>query len=446
MTIRPGRNLIRTLIAMLVISPIVFVIPVIKWLLIAVGLIAIAVAVFEYRRLRRSLDSVTVRRSVPKAVGRGRPFRVNWILERQGLDRDTKATVRGEWREYLPVDVEPAFVSRSFELTNDQSTVDFDAELTIPIRGEFSIGPTWLRVAGRFGILEAQRSFDVVDRVRVLPETYHSPDELLKDAGADRMLLDKPSQTRHHGVGTEFESLNEFRDGDDPRRIDWRTTARLRHLIVRRYQIERHRDVMIVLDCGRLMGADAGRGSKLDCAIDASLMVARVALQSGDRCGIALFDDQILGYLPPVSGVSSVGAIADSIYHVQTRWRESDFARMFATLQQRQSKRSLIVIVSDMVDAETTTRFRASLSRLARRHVVLFAALQTPVLEELISAPSENSLDTSRKAVTYRLLREREQALHSVRRGGVNVLDVTPAQLTVPLINRFVELREKSLI
>ena len=258
--------------------------------------------------------------------------------------------------------------------------------------------------------------------------------------------MDKSTRTRQHGVGTEFESLTEYREGDDPRRIDWRTAARVGHLVVRRYQIERHRDVILLIDCGRLMGADAGKGSKLDCAVDAALLVARVALQGADRCGLAMFDDQVLGYLPPQSGLSSLHSLAECVYAAQTRWRESDFARMFATLQQRHSKRSLVVILSDMVDSETTQRFRASLARLAKRHVVLFAALQTPVLDAISRTPPSEPLDLARQAVAFQLLREREQALHAVRRCGVHVLDVAPSQLLVPLINQFIALRQESLI
>jgi uncharacterized protein (DUF58 family) len=216
--------------------------------------------------------------------------------------------------------------------------------------------------------------------------------------------------------------------------------------VVRRFLVERHRDIMIVIDCGRLMGTDAGRGTKLDCAIDSALMLCRTALNSGDRCGVALFDNQVLGYLPPVSGTKALRTLADSVYGIQSRWRESDFGLMFATLQLRQTKRSLIVILSDIVDADTSTRFRTSLMTLSRRHVVLFAGLQTPFLRETVAAPVTNLLDGARKAVSFRILREREEALHALRRGGVQVLDVEPSRLTVPLINRFIELRRQNVL
>ena len=104
-------------------------------------------------------------------------------------------------------------------------------------------------------------------------------------------------------------------------------------LVVRRFQVERHRDVMIVVDCGRLMGADVGRGSKLDCAVDAALNLARVVLQSGDRCGIAAYDHRVRGFLPPIAGTQALRSLIDCVYDLQTQWHESDFTPMLAELR-----------------------------------------------------------------------------------------------------------------
>lgn len=440
MTVRPGRSLIFAAAVLLAGSLLVFVSASVILIELIAVLALIGLAVVDYFDLQKRLADVRVTRRLPNVVGRGRPFHVLW-----GLERDLPGRLRGEWRDGLPSECEPPLLCQSLSLTEREFVVEQSNTLRISVRGEHTFGPMWVRLVGRFGILEAQRSVALPATVRVLPETYHSPDELQKEMGLT-LLFDKKTQARQHGTGTEFESLTEFRDGDDPRRIDWRATARMSRPIIRRFQIERHRDVLVLIDCGRLMGADVGHGSKLDCAIDAGLMIARVALQGSDRCGMALFDDQVLGYLTPVSGLSSLGAMADCVYAATTRWRETDFARMFSTLQQRHAKRSLIVVLSDMADLETTDRFRASLGRLAKRHVVLFAALQTPALEQQVCEPLSDGLDAARHTVALQLLREREQALHGIRRSGVQVLDVAPSQLIVPLINRFIELRQQSVL
>jgi len=439
--IRPGRNLIWLAAVLATFSLGVFVWPEIVWLY-PFAVISIAVlVVLDHRALKVRFANVSVDRTLPTVVGRDVPFLVELRVENNGRD-----SLSGELRDLLPSEAIPSFETHQITMAAGEMTQSFRSELRIPVRGCHEFGPVWIRLRGPRGLLESQQSLSCTDSIQVLPEIYCSPDSFKKDATAQITQLDKRTQTRQHGIGTDFESLAEFRQGDDPRRIDWRTTARYRRPIVRRHQIERYRDMMIVLDCGRLMGADAERGTKLDCAVDAGLMLARVALESGDRCGLGVFDDQILGYLPPVAGLGSIRSLSDSMYDLQSRWRESDFSQMFAALQTRQAKRSLIVVLSDIVDAETSTRFRTSLATLARRHLVLFVALQTPLLSKILKSPVTSLIDGAQKAITFRLLRERELAMHSVKRSGVHVLDVQPSQLTVPLINQFIELRQRNLL
>jgi uncharacterized protein (DUF58 family) len=403
-------------------------------------LIVVAVAALDYRALRTAFRGVKIERTMPAAVGRAVTFGVE--LRVSG---STASPLAAELRDAVPAAAIPAFRAHAFRLpAGDRFSLT--TTFRIPIRGSFEFGPAWLRLTGPFDVLDAQQELSCPGNVKVLPEGFSSSEGLRHDERAELMQLDKASRVRQTGHGTEFEMLSEYRPGDDPRRIDWKTTARFGRPVVRRFQVERHRDVMVVIDCGRLMGADAGRGSKLDCAVDSALMLCRMALEGGDRCGLALFDNRVLGYHPPISGPRALRLLVDTVYNIQSRWSESDFGLMFATLQSRQTKRSLVVILSDIVDVETSARFRTSLATLSRRHVVLFVGLQTPLLRQIVAEPVATLLDGSRKAVTFRILRERDEALRSLKRSGVQVLDVEPSHLTVPLLNRFIELRQQNVL
>ncbi len=440
MSVRPAPRLLWGVAAAGLLAPLAFAWPPMLWVMVAawVGLVGAAIA--DFRALRPIVDQLRVSRRLPTNAARGLPFLSALTLHNEG-NRAVRATLR---------DVIPPAALQGPEFTQlrveagDHETVA--AQLTIPIRGRHRFGPAWVRVLGPLGLLEMQRQIDSTGVVKVLPETYASRETLSQDHRAKLLQLDKLTKARSHGAGSEFESLAEYRPGDDPRRIDWRTTARLRRPVIRRYQVERHRDVVIAIDCGRLMGASVGNGTKLDCAVDAALMLARVALQSGDRCGIAVFDDMVRGYLAPVAGVSSIGPLAEQVFALDSKMRESDFGAMFAEWQLRQPRRSLMVIISDLVDGETSERMRLSLNRLAKRHVVLLAALQTPLLTQAVKGDVRTMLAAARKGVAFRLLRQRQRALHSIRRTGVHVLDVEPGELTAPLVNQFIELRSQDLL
>jgi uncharacterized protein (DUF58 family) len=439
---RPGKNLVRVAYVLPATATLYFLFPSMAWLWLG-SLIAATVgvaAIVETRQLRRDISRVSVRRIVPVVTGRDIPFLIHWHVS-----NDLPMSVTLEVRDALPARAEPRYYARELSLAAAGKT-EWSSSFRISERGLHTIGPIWLRLRGRLNLMEAQQPLAMVNQIKILPEKLASRAELLKDVGAQQLLLDKNSPTRLHGVGTDFESLSEYREGDDPRRIDWRATARMQRPVVRRFQIERHRDVMILVDCGRLMGTEANRGTKLDCAIDSALILARTALRGGDRCGMAVYDSELRGYLPPVSGLPWLQSLTDSLYDIRSEFRETDFGTIFATLQTRQSKRSLIVILSDVIDLETSELFRSSLARLSRRHVVLFAALQTPSLVAVTRSKIDTLDDAARHAVAFRVLHQRRQAIHGLRQHGIHVLDVEPSQMTVPLVNQFIELRGRNLL
>ncbi|MBA4018939.1 MAG: hypothetical protein C0483_17360 [Pirellula sp.] len=440
---RPGVNLLRG--AALAFAPAILYFftlwSPLPWLTALWCAVLMGAAVQEARQIRKQLRALVVRRTHPSVAGRALAFSVTWEVSTA-----EPSVMRGELRDVVPPDALPRLVTQSFAFDGVTPKVSLSQRYRIAKRGRHSFGSVWMRIIGPRRLVEAQREFGVATTIRIMPEKFVSREEFLQDEGAAPLLLDSRTKSREQGAGTEFESLLEFRDGDDPRRIDWRATARRGHMIVRRFQIERHRDVMLLVDCGRLMGTDALRGTKLDCAIDGALILARTALQGGDRCGLALFDDRLRGYLPPISGVAALQSLTDVAFDAQSEFREMDFGVVFAELQMRQTKRSLIVVLSDIADTETSGQFQASLARLGKRHVVLFVALRTPSIERMIGEPVNAMLDAARKAVAFRLLRERRETIQALRKSGVFVLDVEPAKLTVPLINYYLDLRARNLL
>ena len=440
MRIRPGPALLALGGGLLLLGLLAFAWGSAVWLVAAGLLLAPVPVLLDYVGLRRLRGCIELNRELPVCARRGSPFHVILRIANSGPRRAV-----GVVRDWFPPAAVPDHWLVRFGLPPGEEC-RFDCSVRVPLRGLHAFGPVWVRLRGPTGMLEGQWRTGCEGQVKVLPDSAGSREAIRKGPLDERRILDEWTRTRLRGEGLEFESISEFRENDDPKRIDWRSTARHRRLMVRRYQLEQHRDVVILLDCGRLMVASAGDATKLDCAVDAALMLSRVALEKGDRCGIGMFDDQVLGFLPPQAGPGAHRIIVESVYGVQSRWRETDFSPMFATLESRQPKRSLVVVLSDIVDADTSGRFRSALLALSRKHVLILAAIQTPLMAELVRAPIGAPLDVSRKAVAFRVLREREKALHSLEHTGVHVLDVEPGKLTVPLVNRYVELRERNLV
>ena len=115
---------------------------------------------------------------------------------------------------------------------------------------------------------------------------------------------------RRWGEGSEFESLREYRPGDDPRAVDWKASARRPELLVRQYQVERNQTVVLAIDAGRLMREWIGDRERLDYALSAALVLAERARSYGDRLGLLVFDDRVRIVMP--AGRVRLAPLADA--------------------------------------------------------------------------------------------------------------------------------------
>lgn len=438
-TLRPGRRLVVAAALAMAAGLPGFLLPGWGWVVAAAAVGVLLLAVGDARAATRRVAAVRVRRTLPAIVGRGLEFTSTLLVDHDGSLPELVI------RDVHPPDCLPEWHEATLVLAPRAGT-ERRVDCRIPRRGRHGFGPVWVRAAGPLGLVEAQRVIDCPRAIDVLPETFASRDELIKETGASILLLDRTLRSRELGAGTEFVSLLPFRDGDDPRRIDWRATARQRSPVVRRYQVEKHRDVIIALDRGRLLGAATDTGSKLDCTVDAALNLARVVLGGGDRCGLVTFDDRVRGYLAPLAGPRALSRLVEAAADLACDFRETDFFSLFATLQRQLTKRCLMVVLTDIGDLEASRTQVAALARLARRHLMLLAAVRTPLLRRVVRTPPEDIAAGARQAVALALLRDRGRALAALQRDGIHVLDVEPGQLTLPLINRFIELRGRNVL
>ncbi|MBI4494921.1 MAG: DUF58 domain-containing protein [Chloroflexi bacterium] len=321
------------------------------------------------------------------------------------------------------------------------------AELTYHLvprqRGDYRFGALNLRYRSALGLFLRQVSFESPDPVRVYPNLL----EVRKyDLLARRGALHEAGlrQARLHGTGTEFERLREYLPDDDYRRIHWKATARRGKPVSIEYEPERSQNVVIMLDAGRLMAAQAGDLTKLDHALNSALLVAYVASQRGDRVALLAFADRVLAYLPPRRGRRSFSLVLETLYNLHPQRVEPDFGRAFHDLARRQLKRSLLLLFTDLAEPEACAALLGHLARAARHHLPVCVTIADPVLATAAARPASGSQAVYERAVAQRLLDERQQVLATLRQRGVVTLDVAAERLTPAVVNTYLELKART--
>jgi uncharacterized protein (DUF58 family) len=245
--------------------------------------------------------------------------------------------------------------------------------------------------------------------------------------------------SQRRGDGTDFRQLRDFRVGDSLRQIDWRATARFNRPISREYQEERDQQVIFLLDCGRRMRAKDGDISHFDHALNALVLSAFVVLRQGDSVGLLSFAGQPR-WVPPFKGRLQVGHLLDQIYDLDSTLATSDYLEVAQQLMTRQSKRSLIILISS-IEPEDRDDLTRAVKMLSQHHLVLVASMRQQALTEAQHAEIVSLEDALKYCGASRQMQKQASMLTSLRSQNVIVADTPPSYMHSALISEYMALK-----
>ena len=242
------------------------------------------------------------------------------------------------------------------------------------------------------------------------------------------------------GLGTDFESIREYAPDDDVRRINWRATARLGRPMTNQYRVDQNRDVVCLVDTGRLMAAPLGDRSRLDAALDAVTAVAVVADEVGDRCGVVAFDVETRRQVRPRRG--GAAAVLEAVFDLEPRPVDSDYELAFAAVAR--AKRSFVLVVTDLLDEAAARSLLDAVPVLARRHVVAVATVADPGVAELVTAAPETGFDVYAAAVAGDVLEARAVVAARLARAGAEVVEAAPDAFSAACVATYLRAKARA--
>ncbi|MGD0786707.1 MAG: DUF58 domain-containing protein [Terracidiphilus sp.] len=348
-------------------------------------------------------------------------------------------------------------------------------------RGDWETGWLYVRYRSSLGLTERWAMAPLTQTVRVYPALRTGEEQQIFLARSRQIEL-QLRRAQQRGLGRDFESLREYREGDDLRDICWTATARRGSPITRQYQTERSQPVWIVLDCGRLMRArvaipqlisasghdfsranerlEKGRAlapeensfenqkvhSKLDHACTTAVALAQLALFSGDRVGLLAYGQGIQQRLLPGRGATHLRQLIESLAQVHAESGEADHLRATAVLNRLQPRRSLILWVTDLAETAMRPEVIDGAVQLLRRHVLLFVAMAQPEVESIAQARPQNVEEMFRAAAAQEMAGRRELLLARLHEQGALTLDLNPEALTSSVLNQYLMVKERAMV
>ena len=413
-------------------------------------LLAIAVTA-DYRLTRHawSRSALKLTRVVPAALAVG--VRRDIVLHIDAAGDDP-------WRIALYDHSDPSLQTQGLPTRlsiGARQRVSYTYQVTPTRRGEVSFAPADVRVRSRFGLCELLEKLGDAGTRRVYPD-FAQVARYAWLAG-DRRLAEIGIKTfQRRGTGTDFKQLAEYRVGDPVRWIDWKATLRFGKPIVREFQDARDQCVMLLVDCGRRMRADdrqsglgeSGLGkSHFDQVLNAVMLLSYVALKQGDEVGAMTFGTPPEGAksFPPRKGVPALNLLMGELYAVQPTPTHSDYIAAARNFLARHNKRSLVVIITNFRD-EDSTELGSALRLLRTRHLVLLASLREGITRELASQPLTSTESAVEIASAHLFEQSRRDAFNRLAAHDALMVDAEPERLGVELVNRYQAAKGAGLI
>ncbi len=351
-----------------------------------------------------------------------------------------------------------------FARINDEAPKDFSRDLpsleiavprngaksaSYPIeprsRGDVRFGSAWLRYQSALGMAERRARARLEQTIRVYPDLEAAQKLRIYLIRSRQIELEKRLK-RQRGYGREFESLRDYREGDEFRDICWSATARRGKLITKVHQVERSQTIWILLDAGRLLQARVGRLTKLDYTVNAALSLAQIAFYSGDRVALLAYGRRPQQRVGAGKGVPHLRVLLESLAQVHAEPFEADHLLAAELVLSLQSRRSLIVWLTDLAETAATPETIECAARMARRHLVLLGVIGQPEIREVTDAPPEDASAMYRYTAALEIVQRRDLLLRRLRQQGALTMEVDPAHLSTELVNRYLEVKERSLL
>ena len=414
--------------------------PALRYAVLIYDVALISLAFVDYFISRKLPVELTITREFEKRFAIGDETNVKLHIE-NASPRDFQLKIKDEFPPELKLSEtrEAAFKIAA------QTVADFTYGLTPPRRGKYQFGTTAIRFRSKIGLVWCQADLGAAESVKVYPNMRRAREMALKALGAiSFQAVQRKAVMR--GEGRDFESMRDYVRGDELRHISWTATARRSKLTTRQYQIERDQTILIALDGGRLMTGRIGDETKFDTAIHASLALMAAASRGGDNCGLMVFGRKVKKYLPPQKGIAHIDGVLEALHDLEPELIEPSYSRAFQFISAHSKKRSFVIILTDLVDKESSKELISSLKLLRPRHLPLVVTIGDRDLNQTVSEKPKEIKEVFTQSAAEEIIFQRESALRLVETLGGLALDVTTNSLAPRLLETYLKVKERGLL
>ncbi len=311
-------------------------------------------------------------------------------------------------------------------------------------RGDYQMNKIYFRYKSYLGLWEKQFTFTVSNEVKVIPDLSETRQYL---ENAQKFLLHEGVKIRKQQTGAgEFSKIRSYVVGDDPRTINWRQTAKLQEVMTNEYEPEHGKYITILLDCGRIMGAELKNGNRLERAMESAITVATAALQNGDYVSFLAFSTDVKVFVPAGKGMAHLQTILHAIYNVKVDAAESNYGAVLSYLETMQKKRSLLLLFSDIHTFLREESMLIYLRKLRQRHYFLMVGIRDATLYKRIDENPTTVQTSMLKSMTQQQMLVKKKEKQKWEKQGLMMVEADEDKLAITAVSYYINIMNRNLL
>lgn len=312
-------------------------------------------------------------------------------------------------------------------------------------RGAYHFGAANIFVSSPFRIVKRRFVFDKGAMVRSYP-SYLQMRKYEFLAMNNRLTEFGLKKIRRIGHTLEFEQIKEYVIGDDVRTINWKTTAKYNQLMVNQYQDEKSQPVYCMIDVSRTMKMPFNGLKLLDYAINATLAFSNIALRKNDKVGMLSFSKEVHSMVPAINKKTHLNVINEALYNINTNYQDADFGYLFAQIRRQIRQRSLLLLFTNFEHKSGLRRQLTYLKSIAKSHLLVVIFFENSELDVLINSNAEDLKGIYNKIVAEKFDYEKRLIVKELESNGIHSILTKPEELTLNVINKYLEFKSRGLI
>jgi uncharacterized protein (DUF58 family) len=401
--------------------------------------VIIGLLVFDILLLYRTKNAIKASRNLPDKFSNGDKNPVDILVTNQ-----YSSAIHIKIIDELPIQ----FQERSFEIKellqrSDSKTFPYTVRPTE--RGEYHFGGLQIFASTTLGFAQRKFSFNQDAMVPNYPSFLQlrkyelmAFTNKLRDYGLKKI--------RRIGHTMEFEQIKDYVQGDDVRNINWKASAKRNQLMINQFQDEKSQPVYSVIDKGRVMKMPFEELKLVDYAINSTLVISNIALKKGDKAGMFSFSNKVSNQVMAQKRASQMNLILETLYNLDTDFKESDFARLYIDIKRSITQRSLLLLYTNFETMDALHRQLPYLQAIAKNHLLVVIFFENTELKELVKQPAVSTQEIYQKTIAEKFIYEKKLIVTELNKYGIQTILTEPQQLTVNTINKYLEIKARGLL